>query len=114
VKTVLVILGVHAVASIALWLMTALDSQTVGYYAAIFFFLLNTPGVWILKGLGASPALAAMGFAYGGPLTLATTQVALAAVIFFCMWGWQKVAPNNTIERDADVTPEYRHRLKLE
>jgi hypothetical protein len=81
-RTALKILVVHLSVGAALWLFAVLALDPLSFYSAIFFFLWNAPGVWTLKALGLSPALDALGFGYGGLVTIGVTQVLLATALF--------------------------------
>ena len=77
-----IVLGCHLAVSVVLWLAAMTDIGAASFYGAVFFILWNLPGLWILKGLGLSSAMDALGFAYGGPVMWASTAVVLAAVLF--------------------------------
>jgi hypothetical protein len=100
-KTSLAILGIHTAISVALLAVMALDPGAAGLYSAIFFFLLNTPGVWVLKGLFAAPTLTAMEFPYIALLTLATTEAILGVATYLYVHAKRRLAPDSTMEKDT-------------
>jgi len=100
-KPALVVLGVHAIVSAALFLLIVFGSQAATYYSAIVFFLVNAPGFWPLMWLGLAPLFTQLGFASSAPLILLTTQALLAAAIYAFIRVKRKLKPNSTIEGDA-------------
>ena len=100
-RAIRVILAIQAAVSVVLWTLGVLGSDMMAYYSGIFFILLNMPGVWVLKWFGMSTTLDASGFGFGGLMLLATTQAVLWAMFHLPILVRRRLAPDNTIERDA-------------
>ncbi len=80
-RTALIILAIHLIVGTLLWLVAMLDMNPLSFYSAISFFVWNVLGVCTLKILGLSPTLDALGFAVGGLVTLAASELVLGTAL---------------------------------
>jgi hypothetical protein len=84
IKIAKVLIGIHGLVSGLLWMTMMVETQAVGYYSAIVFFLLNMPGVWILIALAPSSTVEnGVSYTIG---SFVVTQIVLWAALYLVIW----------------------------